>query len=285
MSNISNLFDVVDSMEQTAQIAALRGITNSALAKTIGAIRQDMRDRSRAERNTDEPQNDLDQRNDHDEAHRLSESDDAHYVADEAKVAFGFNADVPPLRQASQLHAVYSWAHDSLMTLSVSRWDEPLEIDRMLEFMTSKARPLDAIFVRELAKAAHTTEETIRTMHELQDKRDRETLIEQIPEIKLTFKGFGDNGYENSISDLPKMVQHQFGVKIVESLHKAKDNVLGRVLRTRRISDLASIPLLENGIAIASDWVNKFEAEYDAEIDDALSNGINLRTLADVARL
>lgn len=282
--NISNLFDVVDSMEQTAQIAALRGITNSALAKTIGAIRQDMRDRSRAERNTDEPQTDIDQRNAHDEAHRLSEGDSAHFVADEAKVAFGFNADVPALKQASQLHAVYSWAYTSLMTLSVSRWDEPLEIDRMLEFMTSKARPLDAIFVRELAKAAKTTEDVIRTMHELQDKRDREILIEQTPEIKLTFNGFGDNGYENSISDLPKMVQHQFGVKVVEALHKAKDNVLGRVLRTRRISDLASIPLLENGIAIAKDWVEKFEAEYDSEITDAIANGINLRTLDDVMR-
>ena len=67
---------------------------------------------------------------------------------------------------------------------------------------------------------------------------------EMLPTIVLTFNGFGENGYEDSASDLPTIAQHQMSVKLVESLNKARDNVLMRVMRSRRLVDLASIPLI-----------------------------------------
>ena len=136
-----------------------------------------------------------------------------------------------------------------------------------------------------LADAAKTDVKTIERMHELQSQREREQLIEATPEILLTFKGFGENGYADAVDELPKVVQHQLGVKVVESLNKARDQVLSRVLRTRRIADLASVPLIEDAAKQVSNWVEQFEARYDDEIREAIDAGQNIRTLEDVATL
>jgi len=193
----------------------------------------------------------------------------------------GFGETMPALRQASILHAVYDWANVELNTIITSKWDAPLTLDGMLNFMTEKAQPLDESLIKALADAAKTDEKTIRTLHELQERQDREKLIEAIPEIKFTFNGFGENGYEDSAKDLPVIAQHQMGVKLVESLNKAKDQVLMRVMRSRRITDLASIPLLEDGINQMTEWVEQFEDMYGHEIHAAIDQGANIRTLDD----
>ena len=58
-----SLFDVVESLDNTPRIAALRGIVHSSMAKCIGAIRQHIRNEARNVRNDEDPQVDLDQRN------------------------------------------------------------------------------------------------------------------------------------------------------------------------------------------------------------------------------
>lgn len=270
------LFDVVESMDNAARIPALRGITHSAMAKCIGAIRQHIRDQARNTRNEDEPQIDLDQRNAFDENTRGE---------DDVKQAMGFATEVPPLKQASVFHAVYDWALSDLRTLATSKWDEPLSVEQMLEFMTKSAPKLDHTLAQALADAAKTDIKTIERMHELQSQREQEQLIEATPEIIATFKGFGENGYEESINDLPKIVQHQLGVKVVESLNKARDQVLSRVMRTRRIADLASVPIIEDAAKQVSNWVEQFEHRYGDEIREAIDAGRNIRTLEDVATL
>jgi hypothetical protein len=105
---------------------------------------------------------------------------------------------------------------------------------------------------------------------------------ELLPTIVMTFNGFGENGYENSASDLPTIAQHQMGVKLVESLNKARDNVLMRMMRSRRLIDLASIPLIEEGIKAMTDWVNEFEKLHHVEIGEAIERGVNVRTLDDL---
>lgn len=271
-----SLFDVVDGLDNTARVAALRGITHSAMAKCIGAIRQHIRNEARNTRNEDEPQVDLDQRNDYDENSRSTE---------EIANAMGFSTQVPPLKQASLFHAVYDWADTDLRTLITSQWDAPLTLEQMLRFMTDNAQKLDKGLAQALADAAKTDVKTIERMHELQSQREREQLIEATPEILLTFKGFGDNGYADAIDDLPKVVQHQLGIKVVESLNKARDQVLSRVLRTRRIADLASVPLIEDAAKQVSAWVEQFEHRYGDEIREAIDAGRNVRTLEDVATL
>lgn len=271
-----SLFDVVESLDNTARVAALRGITHSSMAKCIGAIRQHIRNEARNVRNDEDPQVDLDQRNAFDENARAE---------DEIKHAMGFSTEVPPLKQASLLHAVYNWASTDLFTLITNKWDAPLTVEQMLEFMTKSAPKLDHTLAQALADAAKTDIKTIERMHELQSQREREQLIEATPEILMTFKGFGENGYEGAIDELPKVVQHQLGVKVVESLNKARDQVLARVLRTRRIADLASVPIIEDAAKQVSSWVEQFEHRYGDEIREAIDAGRNVRTLEDVMTL
>lgn len=271
-----SLFDIVESLDNAARIPALRAVVHSSMAKCIGAIRQHIRNEARNVRNDEDPQIDLDQRNELDENARAE---------DEIKRAMGFETEVPPLRQACLFHAVYDWASADLFTLITSKWDEPLTVEQMLEFMTKKAPKLDRVLAQVLADAAKTNIKTIERMHELQAQREQEQLIEATPEILLTFEGFGKNGYADAIDELPKVVQHQLGVKVVESLNKARDQVLSRVLRTHRIADLASVPLIEDAVKQVSNWVKQFEHRYGDEIREAIDVGRNVRTLDDVATL
>ena len=283
-----SLFDVVESLDNTARIPALRALTHSAMAKCIGAIRQHLREQERTERQEDSSSftdvapvdrramQDLDMRNQTDENTRSVE---------EITRAMGFSTEVPPLKQASLFHAVYDWAYTDLRTLITSKWDAPLTVGQMLEFMTKSAPKLDHVLAQALADAAKTDIKTIERMHELQSQREREQLIEATPEILLTFKGFGENGYADAIDELSKVVQHQLGIKVVESLNKARDQVLARVLRTRRIADLASVPIIEDAVKQVSNWVERFEKRYDDEIREAIDAGRYVRTLDDVATL
>ena len=270
---MKTIFDIVNGLDNAAKIPALRAIVHSSMAKCIGAIRQDIRERATKQRDEESQTNALDQRNEHDENERSVE---------EIGRAMGFGTNVPAIKQASILHAVYDWANTELQTLITSQWDAPLSLDGMLKFMTEKAQPLDKALVKALADAARTDEGTIVKLHELQEMRDREKLKELLPTIVLTFNGFGENGYEDSASDLPTIAQHQMGVKLVESLNKARDNVLMRVMRSRRLVDLASIPLIEEGVKAMTDWVNEFEKLHRDEISEAIERGVNVRTLDDL---
>lgn len=290
--NTESLFDMIEVMDNTPRIAALRGIAHSAMAKAIGAIRQDIRERARAARNNEKPQIDLDQRNEHDENHRVgSTTDDIRGgfnfneptdAADEAKNYMGFSSKVPPLKQASLFHAVYDWAAIELDTLSDSKWDKPLTVEEMVDFMATKVPTLEPALVQALADAARTDVKNIERMHELQAQRELEQLLEAKPEILLTFKGFGNNGYEKSIVDLPKVAQHQMGVKVVESLNKARDQVFSRVMRTRRIADLGSVPLIEDAAKQVKEWVTLFEEQHKDELNEAIEAGRSIRTLDDI---
>lgn len=266
-----SLADVIESLDNTARIPALRKIVHSSMAKCIGSIRQHLREENSAY-NREEPN--LDQRNDHDENTRSAE---------QLANAMGFAYREPPLKQASLYHACYDYALSELLTLSNSKWDAPLSIEQMLEFMISKSRPLDTAMLQALAKAAKTSEDAIKRMHELESLREQEQLLEATPEIVATFNGFGENGYETVLEDLPPIDQHQLGVKVVEALHKSRDQVLTRVMRNRRIADLASVPILEDAATQVSAWVTHFEGRYSDEIREAIELGRNVQTLEDIA--
>ena len=274
---MKTIFDVVNNLDNAAKVPALRAIVHSSMAKCIGAIRQDIRERTNKQRDeqldSDHIRTALDQRNGGDENERSVE---------QIARAMGFGETMPALRQASILHAVYDWADVELNTVITSKWDAPLTIEGMLKFMTERAQPLDESLVKALADAAKTDEKIIRTLHELQERQDREKMIEAMPEIRLTFDGFGENGYEDSIEDLPIVAQHQLGVKLIDSLNKAKDQVLMRVMRSRRITDLANIPLLEDGINQMTEWVREFENLHSVTIGEAIEQGANIRTLDDM---
>ena len=269
-----SLLDIIDGLDNVARIPALRAIVHSSMAKCIGSIRQHIREQTRYTRNEDEPQVDLDQRNEYDENSRSTED-----VAN----AMGFITRMSPLKQASLFHAVYDWVNTDLRTLITSKWDAPLALEQMLEFMTANARKLDKGLAQALADVIKTDVKTIERMHEFQSLREREQLIEATPEIILTFKGFGENGYADAIDELSKIDQHQLGIKVVEALNKARDQVLGRILRTRRIADLASVAIIEDAAKQTCRWVQQFEHRHSDEIREAIEAGRNVRALEDVA--
>lgn len=277
MNKSTNLFDLIETFDNVARVAALRGIANSAMAKCIGAIRQDIRERKQLERDADNPQTDLDVRNAQDAL--LTQNN-----TEELATVFGFPVSMPPLKQASQLHAVYEIAANDARTLADTKWDYPLDIKAMLKFMIDNAQKLDKVTAQALADAIDTDVETIAKMHEVQNLREREALIEATPEIILTFNGFGDNGYEDAVLDLPPLLQHQLGVKVVEALTKTQETVVTRVMRSRRLTELGSIPLLKNAAAKAKVWVDEFETEHADLIREAIENGRNIRTLDDLPR-
>lgn len=278
MNTITNqsLSDIVEAMDNTPRIAALRGIAHSSMAKCIGAIRQHIRSEARNTRNDDDQSTDLDKRNELDEATRSE---------DEIKEAMGFSTDYPPLKQAGLLHDVYYWASSNLFTIITNKWDAPLTLEQMLEYMTKNTPKLDRALAQALADAAKTDIKTIERMNELQSRRERDQLIFDTPEIMLTFNGFEETDYGDAIDALPKTLQHQLGVKVVGSLNKARDQVLSRVLRTRRIADLASVPIIEDAAKQVSEWVKQIEKRYDTEIREAIDAGRNIRTLEEVATM
>jgi len=273
-----DLLDLIASLDNVAQIAALRAICNSTISRCIGAIRQHLRLQEQLVRQDEAEarQGDLDQRNQLDENTRAAETEIG---------IVGFAPSMPPMQLASIYHALFDWAYTELRTLTQRLWDQPMTPEQMIDFMIERSQTLDPVVAQAIADAAQTDVETIKRMHELQDRQDRERLKEARDEILATFNGFGANGYAGAFADLPAIEKHQLGVKLVEALTKAKDQTLLRVMRSRRISDLGSIPLLEEGITKVTEWVNTFEHEHSDEITDAVNAGRNLRTLEDVATL
>ena len=55
-----------------------------------------------------------------------------------------------------------------------------------------------------------------------------------------------------------------------------------RVMRSRRLTDLASTPLIEDGISQMTEWVRDFENLHSVTIGEAIERGTNVRTLDDV---
>ena len=277
-----NIFDVINSLDNAACIPALRTVTHSAMAKCIGAIRQHLRKQERTERDEEAQATALDQRNDTDENTRsIAELQDA----------AGFTVAMPPMQLASAWHQLYTEALGALNSKITNRFDAPLDLDSMLKFMTERSQPLDEATVKALAEIIKCDEKTIREMHELQDRQDRERMKAMAPAIKAIFEGLTVNPHdfaEFSNDDafdgwdrLPMVAKHQLGIKLVEALTKAKNQVMLRVMRSRKLTDLGSIPLIEDGINQMTEWVNEFEKIHYDEIGEAIDQGANLRTLED----
>jgi len=279
VTNTTNrtLSDVINAMTPEARIPALRAVAHSAMARAIGAIRQKVRNDAYLARNEENPAGSLDERNAQDENDR---------ARDEVRKAMGFTADADPIAQASLFHAVYEEANLDLGQLirrgeirGYDRWKDTLSVNAMLEYMTRNAQSLDKNIAEQLAKIVKTDVAHIVKIHELQAQQEREKLIEATPEIISTFEGFGDNGYDNAMDDLSKLDQHQMAVTVITKMEKARDKVIADVLRSKKMTELGSIPLIEDGMAQITAWVDDFEVRYGDELREALEAGRNLKTL------
>lgn len=284
----TNLIELINLFDKPARIPALRAVVHTSLSRTIGALRQHIRAEERKQR--DEAQEEagkqqgLDQRNAIDEALRS--------VA-ELQDSAGFAVDVEPMKLAASWHQVWVEANSHLHTVITNKFDEPLTPDGMLSFMTERSQPLDEALIKALCDIVKCKPEDLRKMHELQDRQDRERMKAIAPQIKAMFDGLTvspvaaefSNGYDDAFHGwdaLPVIAKHQMGVKIAESLLKAKNQVLVRVMRNKKLTDLGDIPMIDANIGDIKDWVTKFEDAHTAEIAEALDGGANIRTLEDV---
>lgn len=282
-----NIFNLINDLDNAAKIPALRAVVHTAMSRTIGSIRQHLRAQDRIKR--DEQADDdhivagLDQRNGTDENTRsIAELQDA----------AGFTVDMPPMQLASAWHQLYTEALEALNGKITNRFDAPLDLDSMIKFMTERSQPLDEATVKALAEVIKCDEKTIREMHELQDRQDRERMKAMAPAIKAIFEGLTVNPHDfaefnnddafDGWDRLPMVAKHQLGIKLVEALTKAKNQVMLRVMRSRKLTDLGSIPLIDDGVKQVTEWVEAFETEHSAAIGEAIEAGVFLRTLDDV---
>lgn len=283
------LLDVVENLDNVARIAAYRGLANSLIAKTIGAIRQHIRDTDRENKKLEEPDaSDEFTRT----THRNTDLNEDRVTALEAKMRgensdearlLGFDTPLKPLALASKLHAAYDLCARELETIAQTQYDEPLTVDQMLSFMIDRAPRPDEVMLKLVADAAKLPVDTIRKMQELEHQREREQLKAARTEIVQTFNGFNTNGYNAAIDDLDPIIQHSLGVKVVESQRKAKDNLIMRVMRSRRISDLGSVELYDEADRAVSSWVKAFEHRHRDELTAAFEAGRTIRSLEDLA--
>ena len=275
---MKSLNDVINNMPVEAKIPALRAIVHSTMTRAIGSIRQDIRDRSRTSRNEESVQSSLDDRNQQDEDSRIDESvlgrepDGSYSIGNEVSRIMGFEETEKPIIVANKLHRVYAFADSELRTIAQTRWDHPLSFDAMLEFMITKAQPLGEELCLALAAAAKCKPEDIRKMHELQDRQEREELKKIAPEITLTFNGFED-GNEDAVDNLSPYAQYQLGTKVRDSLEKAKNSILARVIKTRRIADLGAIPIIDAEYDATVKWLEEFEGEHADEFQEMIDAG------------
>ncbi len=277
MSTVTNqsITELVNTFEHTARVPALRGIVHSSMAQAIRWIRTDIFERNRKERTEEEVTTGVDER-----FRELQEE-----LGDELHAKeFGFEIRKSALQHAEAFYKVYAWNKDELLTLAQNNvWDQPLSPEEMLEFMAKNSQSPNMAVVKEVARIAGTTPEAILKMQEIQALQERERLLRDIPEILDTFNGFIENqSYENAVDELDPVSHHQLGIKAYESLLKAKNGILNRVLRSKRITDLAAVPVLDDAAKQIENWVSSFEKQHKVELGMAIEEGRNFRSIEDV---
>lgn len=289
--NHANLFEIIAELDPTAQIPAYKGIANSCLAKSIGAIRQHLRKSEPTNKFISDTANTftgetLYQRNSYgvstlDERNEIDENARS---AQELSKAMGFDIIMPSLQLAYTLKMVYIFAENQINSLTNEKnylWNSPLKIDAMMDYMIKNAKGLDEGLLRALSSATGSSQKDLAQFHELQELKEKERLQELRPAITHIFNGFPDDPYIESIEDLSILNQHQLSVKAVDALTKNKEQTIQRIMKTRKMSDLGNISFLDEGINKISDWTKFLEKKYQHEINSVIESGRTIKTIED----
>jgi hypothetical protein len=101
------------------------------------------------------------------------------------------------------------------------------------------------------------------------------------PAILTDYEG-ADEGWDDSLDGLDTITQHQLGVKVVENLETAHSRTIKSIMRSRKLTDLATLPLLRDAKAKVSEWITETEKAHSGLFRDAFEAGRNLRTLEDI---
>jgi len=280
---------VLLNSNDVAKISGLRAMANNCLFRAIGLIDIDIRQRRRREdehRDEGRAEPTAEQRHRVDQDERLSSDPEVTYFGDEPikDVVGPGNLRKPPLMEASQLFAVYEYCKSELEQCG-STWEQAMSIGDAVNFRLNSKPQSDAVIVELISQMTGIDPKHLRTWNELAYTQEQAQFATNAPEIRATLESWvGESCYAEAFCDLNPVTQHQISVKVAGKLKDRKEKVIIRAMRTRRISDLGDLALLDDGIEQVSNAVKSIEKLHREEILAAMELGRQLTTLEDVLR-
>ena len=258
---------------RAAAIPALRALTHTCTGRTIGAIRQHLRDEADKERTEDETtlgKPSLDIRNEADEL--------ARGIADMEEVS-EFGSKLKPLVLATVYASIGAVAEHELKSLSPTKWDEAMSFEEMMKYMTEKPRPISSFKVKLLAEAVGIDENMAKQLLIKRDATARDQMRAVAPDIQKIRNGLLIDEDEDMFDALPVVARHQVAVTVVRKLQETHLRTATRIIDTNNVKEMGDLPLMKEGIDKLKELVKEFENAHTAEIREAIDAGANIQTL------
>jgi len=189
------------------------------------------------------------------------------------------------LADAKKMHLVYKFAVAELETIKSSKWDDPLSVEDMLSYMSSRIQKADPEMLSVMSDITAIDVKTIALMDETIQKKEQEQLIADTPQIIHLFTILNSPesiGHIKSIDQIDVVNQLHILLKVVEGLNKAVERALSYVLRSRSLRNIADIPIIKACNKELYTLVETFEKAHKDEIVKAISEGRNVRLSEDV---
>lgn len=284
MKNVT-IFQLIADMDsnRTAQVSGFKSLAHGCMTRAIFAIQSHMRQQQRGSVLRDsagfEPTNDMRNAQDGDFGRESEVTRD-----------FGFAQQISHLERATALIECYLYAKEQCEVYALTPFDVPMQVADMIDFFINNQRGLSPEILQLLAEEIGCDPRDIIKLKELENQRTRDELIESRSEILATFEGIysarvshhADSELRDPADRLDILTHHQLAIKVAEGLKKAQNQVLVRIMRTNRITDLGDIRLLKDALAEVSAWVDAYERKFMPELSEAMDQGRSLRTLADI---
>ena len=198
---MTTVLKTIEQLDNVAKIPALRSVVHTSLSRTIGAIRQSIRD--------NEP-------------------------------------DGEAMKNARSFYNLYHYALTELLKLTTNKWDMPLDVYQMVAFM-QKENPMPDEVATAIATASGVPVEQIKELNAVQVEKDREALERDAPKIIEVFTKLTPTKTKG-VQTVSIDVEQQLTEKVISSLVKAKGQTMNRVIRTRKLEDLANLATYDKAI-------------------------------------
>lgn len=268
--------------------AGLRALANNALFRAIGLIDIAIRGRRRREEMhaSESGERTAEQRHSIDQDERISRDPEVHLMGDEPmKDVVGASAmRRDPTHEASQLFAVYEYARQELMGVGAA-WEQAMAPEDAVAFRAKAGMQDDSAIVAAISAMTGIDAKVLKTWNELAFTQEQAEFTRNAPEILSTLKSWeGVTLNDEAFVALDPVTQHQMAVKVAGKLKERKEKVIIRAMRTRRISELGDLALLDDGIEQFKALVKTLERENSAALQAAVENGRSLVSIEDALR-
>jgi hypothetical protein len=260
------MFEVIENLDRVAQVPAYKAIVHSSMARTIGSISAHIKGQRFLERQAEQESGEVGQTIDN---RNFIDSDNEY----ERTAPYGLDVIPSHFERARLMHSVYNWASQQLENISQSKWDDPLTLEQMLDYMQNNAGTISDAFVHALSTATKIAVDDLKRFNDINERMEKERFANDRPEIIDVFNSFDGFGSSLAIDELPPITQYQLAGKVVDGLIKEKSRAITRIMRSKRIDQLADLKLIDDGIDQIKNWADTFHTKHRTEIDDAIHNG------------